>query len=221
MKPYLQIAALNRLMRHERILDAVEDLIGPNILVWAMGRFDKRPRDPGYVSWHQDGTYWGLSEPAVVNAWIALTPSNRRNGCMRVMPGSHHAGLLPHRDTFAENNLLSRGQDVAVEVDATQAVDLELVPGEISLHHVMTVHGSEPNRSDMRRCGIPVRYVATRVRPTAGFKDSATLVRGVDDHGHFIAEPTPSRDFDPNVVAFYQQIVGELRRRKEQLAVPV
>src|SRR5262245_47319019 len=188
MKPYLQIAALNRLMRSPSILDAVEDQIGPDILVWAMARFDKKPRDPSYVSWHQDGSYWGLSEPAVVNAWVALTASNRTNGCMRMMPGSHRTGWLPHRDPFAAGNMLSRGQDVAGEVDASRAVDFELEPGELLLHHAMAVHGSEPNRSDTRRCGIAIWYVAAHVHQTTGFKDSATLVRGVDDHGHFIPE---------------------------------
>jgi chlorinating enzyme len=218
MKPYLQIAALNRLMRHPRILDAVEDQIGPDILVWAMARFDKKPRDASYVSWHQDGSYWGLSEPAVVNAWVALTASNRENGCMRMMPGSHRAGWLPHRDTFAQGNMLSRGQDVAVEVDASQAVDFELAPGEISLHHAMAVHGSEPNHSDTRRCGIAIWYVAAHVHQTTGFKDSATLVRGADPYGHFIPEPTPRCDFDPPAVAFYERMIGELRQRQAAVA---
>ncbi|WP_082847958.1 phytanoyl-CoA dioxygenase family protein [Bradyrhizobium sp. DOA9] len=91
MKPHLLMMWLNDLMRHPKILDAVEDVLGPDILAWATGHCDKKPRDPGFVSWHQDSTYWGLSEPSVVTAWIALTPSNRENGCMRVIPGTHHS----------------------------------------------------------------------------------------------------------------------------------
>lgn len=144
VKPHLLMTWLNDLMRHPKILDAVEDVLGPDVFAWASGHFDKKPRDPGFVSWHQDGTYWGLSEPSVVTAWVALTPSNRQNGCMRVIPGTHKEGQLPHKDTVDSNNLLSRGQDVEVEVEETEAVDLELQPGEISLHHTMLIHGSSP-----------------------------------------------------------------------------
>jgi ectoine hydroxylase-related dioxygenase (phytanoyl-CoA dioxygenase family) len=219
MKPHLLMKWANDLIRHPRILDAVEDLIGPNILAWAVGHFDKKPHDPSFVSWHQDGTYWGFSDPArVVAAWVALTPSRRENGCLRVIPGSHRAGQLPHRDTYAANNMLSRGQDIAVAVDEAQAVDLALEPGEISLHTSLLVHGSEPNRSGLRRTGIVLRYIAADIRPVAGFRDSASLVRGVDVHGHFTPEPWPATDFDPVAVAFYEDVAAETRRRKQALA---
>ncbi|MDQ7251056.1 phytanoyl-CoA dioxygenase family protein [Dongia sedimenti] len=218
IKPYLLQKWMNDLMRHPRILDAVEDVIGPNILAWAVGHFDKKPHDPGFLAWHQDGTYWGLSQPDGVAAWVALTPSRRENGCLRVVPGTHLKGQIPHRDTYAATNLASRGQEIAVDVDEADAVDLELRPGEISLHHIMLVHGSEPNHSDTRRCGIVLRYVAAHVRPMDGFKDSATLVRGIDPYGHFASEPVPARDFDPPAVAFYNEITAEFRRRKETIA---
>ncbi|SFT84712.1 phytanoyl-CoA dioxygenase family protein [Paraburkholderia aspalathi] len=218
VKPHLLMLWLNELMRNPTILDAVEDVLGPDVMVWATGHFDKKAADLGFVSWHQDGTYWGLSEPSVVTAWVALTPSNRENGCMRVIPGSHHRGQLPHMDTENKNNLLSRGQDVQVEVNEAQAVDLELQPGQFSLHHVMLVHGSEPNFSETRRLGITIRYVAAHVRQTSGFKDSATLVRGVDKFHNFIAEPHPNSDFDPIAVDFYNEIVAEVRKRKNTIA---
>lgn len=218
MKAHLLMMWLNDLMRDSRILDAVEDVLGPDILAWATGHFDKKPHDPGFVTWHQDGTYWGLSEPNVVTAWVALTPSNRENGCMRVIPRSHHQGQLPHRDTGNKDNLLSRGQDVEVDVDEAQAVDLELRPGQISLHHTMLIHGSKPNSSDTRRLGITLRYVAAHVRQTSGFRDSATLVRGSDKYQNFIAEPHPRRDFDPEAVEFYNEIVAESRKRKDAIA---
>lgn len=218
IKPHLMMTWFNELIRHPKILDAVEDVLGPDILAWATGHFDKKPRDPGFVSWHQDATYWGLSEPSVVTAWVALTPSRHENGCMRVIPGTHTTGQLPHKDTVNQHNLLSRGQDVEVQVDEARAVDLELQPGEISLHHTMLIHGSEPNHSDTRRLGITIRYVAAHVRQTSGFKDSATLVRGIDRYGHFLTEPQPTQDFDPPVVAFYNDIVGEIRSRKEAIA---
>ncbi|MDA9535310.1 phytanoyl-CoA dioxygenase [Bradyrhizobium sp. CCBAU 21362] len=218
IKPHLLMMWLNDLMRNSSILDAVEDLLGPDIMAWATGHFDKKPQDPSFVTWHQDGTYWGLSEPSIVTAWVALTPSNRENGCMRVIPGSHHQGQLPHRNTDDRNNLLSRGQDVEVDVDEDQAVDLELRPGQMSLHHIMLIHGSKPNFSDTRRLGITIRYVAAHVSQTSGFRDSATLVRGTDKYRNFIAEPRPRSDFDPDAVAFYNEIVAESRRRKDAIA---
>ncbi|MGE0717306.1 MAG: phytanoyl-CoA dioxygenase family protein [Alphaproteobacteria bacterium] len=202
-KPHLLLPWLNELIRHPKILDAVEDVLGPDLLCWGSGFFAKRPGDGGYVSWHQDSTYWGLSEPDVTTAWIAFTPSFKANGCMRVVPDTHKKDQLPHADTFAQDNLLSRGQEIAVEVDENQAVDVVLQPGEMSLHHVRLVHGSEPNTSDQPRIGYAVRYIPTRIQQIKGIRDSATLVRGVDRFGNFDVEPTPRTDFDPECVAYH------------------
>jgi non-haem Fe2+, alpha-ketoglutarate-dependent halogenase len=134
-KSHLLVTWLDALIREPRILDAVEDVIGPNILCWASSFFIKDAHDPSYVSWHQDSTYWGLEPPDIVTAWVALSESAEANGAMQVIPGSHELDQLGHRDTFAAHNLLSRGQEIAVEVDERQAVALPLAPGEMSLHH--------------------------------------------------------------------------------------
>lgn len=217
MKPHLLIKSLNDLARTPAILDAVEAILGADVLVWGVAHFAKPPHHPGFISWHQDGTYWGLSEPALLTAWVALTPSTLQSGCVRVLPGSHQYEQLPHRDTFAKNNMLSRGQEVAVEVDENKTVALELQPGEMSLHHTMTVHGSGPNTSDLPRIGIAIRYIAARVAHAPGFKDSATLVRGNDRFGHYVLEPTPTGDFDPECVAFYDEMAQERRRMKDAI----
>lgn len=206
-RPHLLYTWLNDLIRHPTVLDPVEDILGPNILCWASGFFAKNAHDPAHVSWHQDSTYWGLSSQDIITAWIAFTPSTRQSGCLRVVPGTHLVDQLPHRDTFAPDNLLSRGQEVAVEVDERQAVDIELQPGQMSLHHVRIVHGSEPNRADHRRVGFAIRYIATSVRQATGVPDCATLVRGVDDYGHFLAEPRPRFDLDPEAVAFHARML--------------
>src|SRR5689334_4700247 len=125
-----------RIISHPRVLDAVESVLGPNIMVWSSQWFPKFPGDKAFVSWHQDATYWGLTPPHITTAWIALSESVPQNGCMRVIPGTHKRLNLPQRDTFARENMLSRGQEIAVEVDERQAVDLVLRPGEFSLHHV-------------------------------------------------------------------------------------
>jgi len=140
-----------------------------------------------------------------VTAWVALTPSNKANGAMEFIPGSHTKDQIPHRDTFAKDNLLTRGQEIAVEVDPSKAVMIDLEPGEISLHHVRLVHGSPPNPSNDRRIGFAIRYIPTTVAQVEG-DDSATLVRGVDTHHHFELEPCPTRDMDPEFVALHQKI---------------
>jgi ectoine hydroxylase-related dioxygenase (phytanoyl-CoA dioxygenase family) len=193
-------------VRHPRILDAVEDLLGPDLLVWSSQFFAKKGGDPGYVSWHQDATYWGLSSPDVVTAWVAFTPSTVESGCMRVVPGTHHA-QVPHKDTFVEANLLSRGQEIEVEVDENDAVDVILAPGEMSLHHVLICHGSEPNRASHPRVGFAIRYIAASVYQTSGVRESATLVRGEDRNDHFDHELPPEADLHPDAVKRHAAIV--------------
>ena len=132
-KAHLLFTWLADLVRHPRILDAVEDLYGPDLLCWTTNFFIKEKSNPAFVSWHQDSTYWGLSQPDVVTAWVAFTRANAGNGAMEVIPGSHKLDQIPHRDTFAKHNLLTRGQEIAVEVDHSKTVRLDLEPGEIIL----------------------------------------------------------------------------------------
>lgn len=200
-KPHLIFTFLDDLVRNDRLLDGVEDVLGPDLLCWASSFFTKEARDPGYVSWHQDSTYWGLSEPDVTTAWVALSPSRRDNGCMRVIPGSHKRDQIAHTDTHARANMLSRGQVVNCEVDESEAVDIVLRPGEMSLHHVRLIHGSEPNPSDDRRIGFAMRYIPTHIRQTNGPRDSAVLVRGEDRFGNFEPEPAPPADLHPAALA--------------------
>lgn len=205
-KPHLLFPWLAELVRHPGILDAVESVLGPDLLCWSAQFFAKNGGDPGYVSWHQDATYWGLSSPDVVTAWVAFTPSTVQSGCMRVVPGTQHRQFA-HKDTFAETNLLSRGQEIEVDVNESDAVDVILAPGEISLHHVLICHGSEPNRSSERRVGFAIRYISAEVYQTSGVLESATLVRGSDALNHFEHELPPQADMHPDAVARHARIV--------------
>jgi hypothetical protein len=204
-KAHLLFPFLAELIRHPAILDAVEDLLGPDILCWNTNFFIKEAETPSFVSWHQDSTYWGLSTPDVCTAWVALTPSNLANGAMAVIPKTHTIDQIPHRDTFDRHNLLTRGQEVAVEVDAREAVPLVLEPGEMSLHHVRLVHGSPPNPSPDRRIGFAIRYIPTAIRQIEG-SDSATLVRGEDRYGNFELEPRPERDMQDDMLALHRRL---------------
>jgi len=202
-KSHLLFPWLWDLIHHPRILDAVEDLMGPNLLCWSSSFFIKEANDPHFVSWHQDSTYWGLSEPEIVTAWVALSPSTIASGAMKVIPGSH-GEQVAHTDTYDENNLLTRGQEIAVEVDQSKAVDMPLDPGQMSLHHVRIFHGSEPNRSDDRRIGFAIRYIPTHVRQVIGPKDGAVLVRGVDNFRNFEPEPAPDGELSPGALAAHK-----------------
>jgi non-haem Fe2+, alpha-ketoglutarate-dependent halogenase len=207
-KPHLLFTWLDELARDDAVLDAVEGVIGPDILCWASGFFTKEAHDPSYVSWHQDLTYWGLEPADIVTAWVALSASTPESGCMRVVPGSHKHDVMAHTETFAEHNLLSRGQEIQVEVDERQAADVVLQPGEMSLHHVKLIHGSGANRADDRRIGFAIRYVPTYVRQTAGAEDSAMLVRGVDTYHHFLEETPPAADLDAAALAQHAAVTA-------------
>jgi ectoine hydroxylase-related dioxygenase (phytanoyl-CoA dioxygenase family) len=142
---------------------------------------------------------------------VAFTDATVDNGAMRMVPGSH-GEQLAHRDTFAPHNLLSRGQEIAVEVDEARGVDVLLGAGEMSLHHVRMVHGSPANRSGDRRIGFAIRYIAPHVRQLAGDDDSAMLVRGVDEHHHFAPEPAPAFDLAPEARAHHAESVARSAR---------
>jgi non-haem Fe2+, alpha-ketoglutarate-dependent halogenase len=204
-KAHLLFSFLADLIRHPAILDAVEDVLGPDILCWNTNFFIKEAETPSFVSWHQDSTYWGLSSPDVCTAWVAITPSNLDNGAMAVIPRSHTRDQIPHRDTFDRHNLLTRGQEIAVEVDENEAVPLVLRLGEMSLHHVRLVHGSPPNPSNDRRIGFAIRYIPTSIYQVEG-SDSATLVRGEDRFGHFEPEPRPERDMQEDMLALHRRL---------------
>ena len=130
---------------------------------------------------------------------------------MRVLPGSHQGQPLPHKDEYADGNLLTRGQEIAVEVDESQTVAMPLAPGEISLHNVRLAHASEPNHSADRRIGLSLHYMPTQTKQVVGEWDSAALVRGKDDFGHFKHAPQPAKDFDPVAVEFHRQATDAVR----------
>jgi ectoine hydroxylase-related dioxygenase (phytanoyl-CoA dioxygenase family) len=203
-KVHMVFAWAGDLIRHPAILDAVEALIGPDIMVWNTAVLMKKPHEPDFVTYHQDVLYWGNHPDHVVGAWLALSDSTVENGCVRVIPGSHKKGILPHVDTFGENNMLSRGQEITVDLDESRAVDMVLRPGEMSLHHTRTAHGSRPNLSDRARMGFVITYMApatTMMGPRTG----ATLVRGVDRHGHFdLEDARPAADLDAAALAAHQ-----------------
>ncbi len=205
-KVHLLFTWANELVHHPKILDAVEDVLGPNLLCWTTNFFIKEANTPDFVSWHQDSTYWGLSSDEVVTAWVALSDAPVESGAMKFLPGSHKMEQVEHRDTFHEHNLLSRGQEIAVDVPDDKGVLVPLKAGEFSLHSVKLVHGSEPNRTNDRRIGLAIRYIPTHVRQLKT-NDSAMLVRGHDEFGNFDPEPQPKGDLDEAALAAHDDAV--------------
>ncbi|MGH8468524.1 MAG: phytanoyl-CoA dioxygenase family protein [Gammaproteobacteria bacterium] len=182
----------HRLVTHGALLDAVEDIVGGDIVIYGTLVFFKPPQDSSYVSWHQDSVYSGLHLTPSTSAWIALTASHGANGCMRVLPGSHKQGLLDHANVRGDPNLLRRGERVKMAVDESQAIDVVLQPGEMSLHHSTIVHGSNPNTSDKPRIGFIVRFVTNRITN----RDKPMLrARGEADCSHLsFAQPPLEMD---------------------------
>lgn len=202
------IPLLYEIARTEAVLDAVESVLGPNLLVWSCELFIKEAGSEKIVSWHQDMTYWGMGgSDKQATAWIAITNVSEEAGCMRFVPGSHKQQLIPHVDKFSEDNLLSRGQEVAVDVDEDHAVLDDLAPGEMSIHHGRIFHASGPNRSSDRRIGAAIRYVAPDLERSASGRDFATLVRGVDEYGNWINAAPPAKLLGDSEIATYNLIM--------------
>lgn len=205
LKTHLLMTCFDSLIRHPKILDVVEGILGPNLLCYESSFFSKPPRDDKFIGWHQDPTYWGLNSNDFVSVWVALSPSKVKSGCVRVLPKTHQQGIVPHIDTFDPRDMLTRGQKVSVNIDENQAVNMELEPGQASLHHVNIFHGSNPNCSDYRRIGFSIRYIPTSISPIAG-TDSAMLVRGADTYGYWELEKRPKTDFEPEMIAYHQNL---------------
>lgn len=186
------LPAFSDLVRHRVILDHVSQILGDDLMVWSADMFIKEPQSPKIVSWHQDLTYWGLDDATEITCWVALSDASVASGCMQFVAGSHKQLLVPHQDTFDEDNLLSRGQEVAVEVNEDEAVSAELAPGQASFHHGHLFHGSPANFTDDRRMGVAIRFITPAMKQTSNARTMVSHVSGKDTYGHFDLTTPPS-----------------------------
>lgn len=203
-RAYLLFKWLDRLIHDPRVLDPVEQLIGPNILCWSSIFWIKEAGSKSFVDWHQDNTYWGLSSRNVLTAWFAVSDASVAAGCMSVIPKTHMGQTLEHEDTYHQDNMLTRGQRIK-QLDASSAVAMPLRAGEMSLHNYCLAHGSGPNASEDRRIGVSLHFMPPETQQIVGTWDCATLVRGVDTHHHFTLAPRPRHDLDPEALAFHEK----------------
>jgi len=202
-------ACLDEIVHHDEILDAVECLIGPDIILTNTVLFIKEPNSLHHVTYHQDATYMGLEPQDSLTAWIALTESTRENGCVRMIQGSHLLDIQQHIDTFGEDNILTRGQQIE-NINEERALDIELEPGQMSLHHARTIHGSRPNKTADRRIGIALQSFAHPSTRQVHGEDYALLVRGSDDYGNFTKGPRPKAEVDLANVEFRDGVNARL-----------
>ena len=211
-KAHLLFKWLDDLIRDPRILDPIEQLIGPNLLCWNTIFWIKESGSNSFVSWHQDTKYWGLSSDKVVTAWLALSSASVDSGCMRVIPGTHVGDVLPHEDRYHEDNMLTRGQEIADGVDESVAVHMPLEAGQMSFHNYRLAHASGANSAPDRRIGISMHFMPTDTRQVVGDWDTAALVRGADEHRHFEHTQVPMGDMDPAAVEYHKRATEQLNR---------
>lgn len=209
-KSYLLFDWADRLVHHPKILDAVEDVIGPDILVYHSTLFAKEANTPAYVRWHQDSPYFYLEPHLHVTAWVALSDASVAAGCMHVLPGSHRWGVFEHDDKPDPMNMIRRGQGISDRFDHETGVPIPVGPGQMSLHHTDLVHASGGNATDDRRLGYAISYIPASVRPVGAVKPSALCVRG-RDHGHFLPEQRLQRALSPEARRAHTEALAKFR----------
>lgn len=200
---------------HPAVLDAIEDLIGPDILVYHSTIFLKEANTPAFVHWHQDGAYFFLDPPEQVTAWIALSEASVRAGCMRIIPGSHRGDWLEHRDDPSPDNMIPRGQGVLGRHGPEDGVLMPLAAGQMSLHHTKALHASGPNANDDRRIGMNISYIPAHVRPLGTPRPGALLARGADRYGHFAPERRLAGHLSPEARAAHGEHCRLFRARQD------
>ncbi|HEY2616208.1 MAG TPA: phytanoyl-CoA dioxygenase family protein [Acetobacteraceae bacterium] len=201
----------NYLIRHPRILDVIEDAIGPNILVWTSTFFIKEPYSPTFAAWHQDGAYFGLEPQEQVCAWVALTDASREAGCMEQLSSRGAPRQYHHAALGLANSINRAGQTIMEDFDQSHPVAMALPAGSFSLHHELAVHRSAPNNASHRRIGIGLNYIPTHVRVAGPVRCCAMLVRGEDRYGHFELIGPPAAERDPAALAVHQQVSDRYR----------
>ena len=204
------------LVHHPKILDAVEDIIGPNILCYHATLWVKPAKSNSFVRWHQDGTYFFLDPAKHVTAWVALTVADEDAGCMQVIPASHKNDFFDHNDDADPNNMIPRGQGLAIDVDTEASVSMPLQPGQMSLHHTKLFHASFNNRRDTRRIGFGISYIPTEVKDIGNTPANALLVRGEDKNNNFLPEKRLEDPGSQDQFDYHLSLMKQFRKRQDE-----
>jgi non-heme Fe2+,alpha-ketoglutarate-dependent halogenase len=209
--PYLLMPWAAKLARDPRILDRVEDLIGPDILIFTSTFFIKEPHSPTIAAWHQDSTYYGLEPKEEVTVWVALTDASREAGCMDALPFGGKPRQLSHVSRVVENSVNRAGQIITEPLDDSTPVPMPLAAGSFSMHHGLCPHRSGPNTSSHRRIGLGLNYIPARTKPSGTIRQAALLVRGTDRYGHFEPAAWPREELGATEVAVHERAMSLYR----------
>ncbi len=218
-KSYLLFDWADQIVHHPKVLDAVEDLIGPDILAYHSTTWIKEAGSEAYTLWHQDGPYFFLDKPLHVTAWVALSDATVESGCVHVLPGSHKLGPMQHVDLPGPNNMIKRGQGIP-GYDHETGVPMPVLAGQMSLHHTNLLHTSRGNHGKDRRIGLGISYIPTVVKPTGTVQPSALLVRGVDRYRHFLPEQRLRRALSEEAVAAHAEANARFRALQDSGFTP-
>lgn len=214
-EPYIYLTAFDQLIRDPRILDVIEDLLGPDILVWTGTFFPKEPKSPTFAAWHQDAAYFGLTPYKHVTAWIALSPAPREAGCMEVVRPNGAPRQLRHAAARLKDSINGAGQHIDEPFDDSDPICMELKQGEFSLHHTLTPHRSLPNSTSYRRVGFGISYIPASTKLEGPYRLPTVLVRGTDRWGHFDEIRRPQSDFSPDALAEHKRVYEAYRKNYE------
>ena len=218
--PHLVLPWVMRLGCHPRVLDRVEDLIGPDILMWTSTFFIKEPHSPTIAAWHQDSTYYGLEPAEEVTCWVALTDADRTSGCMEVLSFEGAPRQLRHAAHVVENSVNRAAQCIVEPLDDSRPVAMELKAGQFSMRHGLCPHRSGPNDAGHRRVGLGLNYIPAHVRPIGTARPAAMLLRGEDRWGHFAPVAPPRAELDAEALAAHARAIAPYRESyREQEAV--
>jgi non-heme Fe2+,alpha-ketoglutarate-dependent halogenase len=217
---YVFLPWVDALVRHPRILDAVEDLIGPDILVYTATWFIKEAHSPAFAAWHQDATYFGLTpNDQHVTAWVALSDAGSKAGCMEVVSSQGRPRQMRHAALRLEHSINGAGQAIVEPFEESGAAMMELEAGSFSLHHTLCRHRSAPNRAAHRRVGLGISYIPADCRLTGPVRMCARLVRGKDTGRHFDLIPPPEGELHPAALGRHEQVYARYRDNyAEQIA---
>lgn len=204
-KTHLILKRINDLLHNNIIKKLTKEVIGPNILCWNSIIFYKKSGSKNFVGWHEDKTFWNLKNDNIITFSIALSKSNKKNGCLKFIKNKRNVN---YDYGYTKNNMLARGQNAIID-DNEEIEYAELEPGESSIFRQDAIHGSSPNHSDDDRLLLALRFISPDNITLKDNHKSATLVHGIDNFKLYESEPTPLDDLDNNAIKFHQKLMAK------------
>ena len=217
LKPHLLSNFFYKIATDINIIQNVKKIIGNDLYIWSSAFFVKAPSEGKFVSYHQDNPYWQLSDDKVVTAWIALTKSDKISGALELFPKSHRTGIINKLDvrnprasylkgmkTTVSGDMLSFKHNLNKFIKNNKSRIINLLPGQFSIHHVNTVHGSGVNKSKRYRIGFAVRYISSDTQHLREKNDRALHISGKKNK-YYSDEIYPKKNFSKESIRQYKK----------------